>query len=256
MIKFDKIAEVAKITLDRPDKYNSFVREMAFEFQERLDECIKDEVIRSVLITGKGKAFCAGQDLQEAIDPKGPSIKEIVQNHYNPIIKKIRDINKPVIAAVNGVAAGAGANLALACDIVVAAKSAGFIQAFSNIGLIPDSGGTYFLPRLVGLPMATAIMMTGENINAEKAKSIGMIYQVYEDSEFEQNALTLAQKISGMPTKSLGYTKRLLSQTYNNSLENQLEIEAKMQALSASTEDHQEGVQAFLEKRMPKFKGR
>lgn len=256
MIQFKKIESVAKITLNRPEKYNSFVREMALELQNILDECGQDETIRSILITGAGKAFCAGQDLKEAINPDGPEIEEIVRQHYNPIIQKIRGIEKPVIAAVNGVAAGAGANLALACDIVVAAKSASFIQAFSKIGLIPDSGGTYFLPRLIGLPKAAAIMMTGESVVAEKAESLGMIYAVYEDAEFENSAMKLAKTIASMPTKGLGYTKKLLSQTFNNSLNEQLSVEAETQALSAATEDHKEGIRAFLEKRTPHFTGK
>ncbi|SVE05870.1 uncharacterized protein METZ01_LOCUS458724, partial [marine metagenome] len=214
MIKFEKIEAVAKITLDRPDKYNSFVREMALKLQEKLDACNQDQSVRCILITGSGKAFSAGQDLKEAIDPKGLEIEKIVRQHYNPIIQKIRESKKPIIAAVNGIAAGAGANLALACDIVVAAKSAGFIQAFSKIGLIPDSGGTYFLPRLIGLPKAAAIMMTGETVTSEKAESMGMIYAVYEDSKFEESALKLAQTIASMPTKGLGYVKKLLSQTF------------------------------------------
>ena len=256
MIQFEKIEAVAKITLNRPEKYNSFVREMALELQNILDECSQDKTIRSLLITGAGKAFCAGQDLKEAIDPEGPEIEEIVRKHFNPIIQKIRGIEKPVIAAVNGVAAGAGANLALACDIVVATKSAGFIQAFSKIALIPDSGGTYFLPRLIGLPRATAIMITGETVSAEKAESMGMIYAVYEDFEFENTAFKLAQTIAAMPTKVLGYTKKLLYQTFNNSLEEQLSLEAETQALSAISEDHKEGIQAFLEKRTPQFTGK
>ena len=170
MIQFERIDAVGKITLNRPEKYNSFVREMALALQDTLVKCESDDSIRCILITGAGKAFCAGQDLKEAIDPKGPEIEKIVREHYNPIIKKIRSIDKPIIAAVNGVAAGAGANLALACDIVTATQSANFIQAFCKIGLVPDSGGTYFIPRLIGLPKATAIMMTGESVSAEKAE--------------------------------------------------------------------------------------
>ena len=255
MIQFKKIGAVGKIILSRPDKYNSFVREMALELQKKLDECNNDETIRCIIITGDGKAFCAGQDLKEATDPDGPGIEEIALQHLHPIIQKIREIEKPVIAAVNGVAAGAGANIALACDIVVAAKSASFIQAFSKIGLIPDSGGTYFLPRLIGLPRATAIMMTGETVSAEKAESMGMIYNVYEDSKFKESALQLAQSIAAMPTKGLGYTKKLLSQTFNNSLEEQLNLEAETQVRSANSKDHKEGIKAFLEKRAPQFTG-
>ena len=256
MILFEKIDAVGKITLNRPEKYNSFVREMALLLQEKLAECANNDSIRCVLITGAGKAFSAGQDLEEATDSNSPEIEQIVREHYNPIIKLFREIEKPVIAAVNSVAAGAGANLALACDIVVASKSAKFIQAFSKIGLIPDSGGTYFLPRLIGLPKATAIMMTGESVSAEKAEKMGMIYAVYEDAEFESKSLQLAQSISEMPTKGLGYTKRLLNQSFNNSLNDQLDLEAEAQALSAKSEDHQEGIQAFLEKRSPKFTGK
>ena len=256
MIQFEKIGAIGKITLNRPDKYNAFVRGMALELQKKLDECRSDETIRCIIISGSGKAFCAGQDLIEATDPNGLTIEEIVQQHYNPIIKKIREIEIPVIAAVNGVAAGAGANVALACDIVVAAKSASFIQAFSKIGLIPDSGGTYFLPRLIGIQKAAALMMTGEAVSAEKAEALGMIYAVYEDSEFETSAMKLADTISSMPTKGLGYTKKLLSQTFNNSLEEQLSLEAETQALSASSKDHQEGIKAFMEKRTPQFTGK
>ena len=256
MIEFEKIGAIGKITLNRPHKYNAFVRGMALELQKKLDECRSDETIRCIIISGSGKAFCAGQDLKEATDPNGPTIEEIVQQHYNPIIKKIREIEIPVIAAVNGVAAGAGANVALACDIVVAAKSASFIQAFSKLGLIPDSGGTYFLPRLIGIQKAAALMMTGEAVSAEKAETLGMIYAVYEDSEFETSAMKLADTISSMPTKGLGYTKKLLSQTFNNSLEDQLSLEAETQALSASSKDHQEGIKAFMEKRTPQFTGK
>ena len=256
MIQFEKIEAVAKITLNRPEKYNSFVREMALELQNILDECSQDKTVRSILITGAGKAFCAGQDLKEAINPELPEIGEIVRRHFNPIIKKIRRIEIPVIAAVNGVAAGAGANIALACDIVVAAKSASFIQAFSKIGLIPDSGGTYFLPRLIGLSKATAIMMTGEKVSADKAEKMGMIYKVFSDETFISDVMELAKNISNMPTKGLGYTKRLLNQSFSNDLFSQLEAEGKMQVVASKTEDHKEGVSAFLEKRMPKFTGK
>ena len=240
MIQFEKIDAVGKITLNRPEKYNSFVREMALALQDTLVKCESDDSIRCILITGAGKAFCAGQDLKEV----------------NPLIKKIRAIEKPIIAAVNGVAAGAGANLALACDIVTATQSANFIQAFCKIGLVPDSGGTYFLPRLIGLPKATAIMMTGESVSAEKAEQMGMIYAVYENVEFESKSLELAKSISEMPTKGLGYTKKLLNYSLNNSLDDQLNLEAETQALSAKSEDHKEGIQAFLEKRSPVFTGK
>mgnify|MGYP006299741603 CR=1 FL=1 len=164
-ILFEKTGNVAKITLNRPDKYNSFNREMALALQGRLDECKKDEEVRAIYLTGAGKAFCAGQDLQEVVGEDAPPLTKILSEHYNPIVSRIREIEKPIVAAVNGVAAGAGANIALACDVVVAAKSANFIQAFSKIGLIPDSGGTFFLPRLIGWQRASAIMMLGDKIS-------------------------------------------------------------------------------------------
>ena len=256
MLKYENIQSVLKITLNREEKYNSFIRDMALELQSKLDECVHDDSVRAIMITGAGNAFCAGQDLNEAIDPKGPDIEEIVMCHYNPVIRKIRNIEKPVIAAVNGVAAGAGANLALACDIVLVSESATFIQAFSKIGLIPDCGGTYFLPRLIGLQKATAIMMTGNKITADQAESLGMVYMVYSDLEFKEKSEKFALTLSSMPTKALGYTKKLLSETFNNSLDEQLSLEAKMQVKSASTEDHKIGIKAFLEKRLPKFKGK
>src|SRR5690349_21514859 len=174
---------IATITLNRPDKLNSFNREMALLLQQKLDECA-DQAIRCVYLTGAGKGFCAGQDLAEVVDPEGPGMKRILSEHYNPIITRIRKLEKPVVAAVNGVAAGAGANIALCCDVVVAAKSSSFIQAFSKIGLIPDSGGTYFLPRLIGWQKASALMMLGDKVPSIEAERIGMIYKVFEDEEF------------------------------------------------------------------------
>ena len=256
MLKYKNLKEVLIITLNREKKYNSFVREMALELQNKLDECINDDSVRAIMITGAGNAFCAGQDLNEAISPEGPEIEEIVTKHYNPLIQKIRSIEKPVIAAVNGVAAGAGANLALACDIILASESAVFIQAFSKIGLIPDSGGTYFLPRLIGLQKAAGIMMTGYKVTAKEAESLGMIYAVYENSEFKEKSEKFALNLSAMPTKALGYTKKLLSETFNNSLDEQLSLEVKMQVKSASTEDHKIGIRAFLEIRLPEFTGK
>ena len=244
------------ITLNRPEAFNSFVQEMAMELRSRLEECNNNNEIRCIILTGNGKAFCAGQDLKEAIDPNGPEIEEIVKKHYNPIIMKIREINKPVLAAVNGVAAGAGANLALACDLIVATKSASFIQAFSKIGLIPDSGGTFFLPRLVGLPKATALMMTGEKVMAIDAEKMGMIYKVYDDEEFNDQVMKLAEYLSSMPTRALGFIKKLLNESLNSNLFSQLDLEGKMQVLASKTDDHKEGVKAFLEKRKPDFLGK
>ena len=247
---------VAYVTLNRPEKFNSFNREMALELQKRLDECNADGSVRCIYITGSGKAFCAGQDLAEATDPNGPSMEDIVEHHYNPIIEKIRTIEKPVIAAVNGVAAGAGANIALACDIVLATESASFIQAFSKIGLIPDSGGTYFLPRLIGMQRAAALMMTGDKVTAKDAVAMGMIYKYYSDESFEFESKNMAQQLAQMPTKGIGLTKKLLNESFNHTLEEQLIREKQLQVEAGATHDFKEGVQAFLEKRKPTFKGK
>ena len=255
MILFEKIDKVGKITLNRPDKYHSFVRKMALQLQSVLDKCNEDKSVRAILITATGKAFCAGQDLGEATDPNGPDLTQIVQEHYNPIIRKIRNIEKPVVAAVNGVAAGAGASIALCCDIVVATESASFIQAFSKIGLIPDSGGTFFLPRLVGMQKAAALMMTAEPVSAKDAEAMGMIYKVFSDESFKEESWKLASKLSKMPTKGLGLTKRLLNASYSNNLEQQLDMEDKCQTIAGNTADFKEGIEAFFEKRKPNFKG-
>ena len=252
-----QVDNVTYLYLNRPEKFNSFNREMAFSLQKHLDDCIRDKTTRAVVLMGKGKAFCAGQDLQEVTDPdKNPGFRQILKEHYNPIITRIRNIEIPVIAAVNGVAAGAGANLALCCDIVVACEKASFIQAFSKIGLIPDSGGTYFLPRLVGFQRASALAMLGDKIDAFEAERMGMIYTYYSSETFENEIDKLAQRISNMPTKALGYIKKALNQSLENGLEEQLQLESKYQIASAQTEDYKEGVNAFIEKRPPKFEGK
>ncbi len=246
---------VAYLTLNRPEVFNSFNKEMALEFQRLLAECNINSEIRSVVIVGEGKAFCAGQDLAEATDPNGPELRSIVKDHYNPIIKAIRNLRKPVIAAVNGVAAGAGANIALACDIVLAAENASFIQAFSKIGLIPDSGGTFFLPRLVGLQKASALMMTGEKVSATDAEKMNMIYKVFSVETFEEEYKKLAENMAKMPTHGLWLTKKALNESFNNNLEGQLELEEKLQTEAGGTKDFSEGTKAFLEKRLPVFVG-
>ena len=243
------------ITLNRPEVFNSFNKEMALAVQKAFDDYAENSEIRAIMLTGAGKAFCAGQDLQEAIDDNGLEIQQIVDEHFNPIIKRIRAIEKPIIAAVNGVAAGAGANIALACDVVVAAQSASFIQAFSKIGLVPDSGGTFTLPRIIGFQKASALMMLGDKVPAEEAERIGMIYKFYTDDEFAEKAQQLAQKLANMPTKGLAYTKHLLNQSFVNTLDEQLELEKEWQFKATETHDYLEGVNAFIEKRKPEFKG-
>jgi len=243
------------LKLNRPDLLNSFNREMALNFQKELDRAQNTQEIRAVLLTGEGRAFCAGQDLQEAISADGPELHRIVKEHYNPIIEKIRNLRKPVICSVNGVAAGAGANIALACDIVIACKSASFIQAFSKIGLIPDSGGTFTLPRLIGFQKASALMMLGDKILAEEAEKMGMIYKVEEDDNLWTTALNLAEKMAKMPTKGLWLTKLALNSSLNNDLTKQLDLEEKLQTEAGQSFDYNEGVNAFLEKRKPNFKG-
>jgi 2-(1,2-epoxy-1,2-dihydrophenyl)acetyl-CoA isomerase len=229
---------------------------MAFQLHAALDACAVDDNVRVVVIKGEGKAFCAGQDLAEVIDPEGPEMKNIVGEHYNPIILKIRNLEKPVIAAVNGVAAGAGANIALACDITIAKKSAAFIQAFSKIGLIPDSGGTFFLPRLIGLQKAMALMFTGEKVGAEQAEKLNMIYKAVDDETFEEEVLKFAETLAVMPTRGLGLTKKAVNLGLFNNLEDQLAVEGLLQTEAGETEDFREGVNAFLEKRAAVFKGR
>jgi 2-(1,2-epoxy-1,2-dihydrophenyl)acetyl-CoA isomerase len=245
---------IATITLNRPAKLNSFVREMALLLQQKLDECTAND-IRCVYITGMGRAFSAGQDLGEAATPGVPDFDKILSEHYNPIVTRIRELQKPVIAAVNGVAAGAGANIALCCDIVVAAESASFLQAFSKIGLIPDSGGTHVLPRLIGWQKASALMMLGEKVSATDAERMGMIYKVFPDESFRQEAMKIAESLAQMPTKGLAYTKQALNLSINATFPEQLHNENIIQQQAANTMDYQEGVQAFLEKRTAKFKG-
>lgn len=247
--------KVMLITLNRPDKFNSFNREMALQLQDVLDKAERDEAVRAIVLTGNGKAFCAGQDLSEAMDPNGPGIARIVDEHYNPIVLRLRKIEKPIIAAVNGVAAGAGANIALACDIVTSNTTASFIQAFSKIGLIPDSGGTFFLPRLIGFQRASALMITGDKVGALEAQQMGMVYKVFSDETFITDVIKFAQGIADMPTKGIGLTKRLLNESLFNSHDKQLSREGIVQVEAANTYDYSEGVNAFLEKRKPAFKG-
>ena len=245
---------VTTIRLNRPERYNSFNREMALALQEALDQCATDGT-RCIVLTGEGKAFCAGQDLNEVTDPNGPPLPTIVGEHYNPIITRLRDIEVPVIAAVNGAAAGAGANIALACDIVIARESSYFLQAFSHIGLIPDSGGTYHLPRLIGFQRASALMMLGEKVSAKDAETMGMIYKSIPDADWDTAVLALSQRVAAMPTRGLALTKRALNASLENNLTAQLDVEEKIQTAAGKTDDYSEGVRAFLEKRKANFTG-
>ena len=255
-IIFEIKNSVAYLTLNRPEKFNSFNREMALLMQAKLDEAASLHEVRAVYITGTGKAFCAGQDISELVGDEKLEIKQILAEHYNPIVQRIRNMPKPVIAAINGVAAGAGANMALCCDVVVATASASFIQAFSKIGLIPDSGGTFTLPRLIGWQKASALMMTGDKVSASDAEKMGMIYKVFEDAGFEEGSKKIAQTLAQMPTKGLAYTKHALNQSFVSTWDEQLSVEDEYQQKAADTEDYNEGINSFLEKRAPVFKGK
>lgn len=255
-ILFDIQDQIARISLNRPEVFNSFDREMALALQATLLRCQEDAGIRAVYLTGEGRAFCAGQDLQEVSDPdRFLGFERVLQEHYNPIIQLMRSLEKPVIVAVNGVAAGAGANIALAGDIVVASEKASFLQAFSKIGLIPDSAGTFFLPRLIGWQKASALMMLGEKVKAAEAERLGMIFRVFPAEEFAEASWKLAVQLAQMPTKGLALTKQALNQAMNHDLDQQLAFETALQTQAGDTADYQEGLQAFLEKRAPIFTG-
>ncbi len=248
--------QVGFITLNRPEKFNAFNREMALALQARLDECASLHEVRCLYLTGAGKAFCAGQDIAELVGDDRIEIKQILSEHYNPIVRRIRNLPKPVVAAVNGVAAGAGANIALCCDVVVAAEGASFIQAFSKIGLIPDSGGTFTLPRLIGWQKASALMMTGDKCSASEAERLGMLYKVFANSAFEAASAELAFQLAAMPTQALAFTKHALNQSFSHDWEEQLQLEDHFQQQAAATADYAEGISAFLEKRSPVFRGK
>ena len=257
-ILYDTDQGVAAIMLNRPDVLNSFNRAMASEVRQALSQAGSDAGVRAVLITGAGRAFCAGQDLAEAMPKDGPApdLGDIVARGYNPIVRTIRQLDKPVVCAVNGVAAGAGANLAFACDFVLAASDASFIQSFSKIGLVPDTGGTFFLPRLIGMARATALMMLADKVTAQDAVTIGLILRVVDGPNVLDEATTLARQLAARPTRGLGLIKRALNASATNGLDEQLALEAQLQAEAGSTADYREGVKAFLEKRAPVFVGR
>lgn len=248
---------ILHLTLNRPDKLNSLTIAMLSELADVLSDISTDDEARVLVITGAGRGFCAGQDLREAgAIGDGRSVRSVIERHYNPIIRQIRGLGMPVVAAVNGIAAGAGANLALACDIVIAAESASFTQAFCRIGLIPDAGGTYFLPRLVGHARALGLAMLGDTIDARTAAEWGLIWQAVPDADFTATVDGLSKRLADMPTVALALMKQALNASGHHSLEQQLATEAELQPIAAETEDFQEGVQAFLAKRPARFFGR
>ncbi|HMT92479.1 2-(1,2-epoxy-1,2-dihydrophenyl)acetyl-CoA isomerase PaaG [uncultured Thiothrix sp.] len=248
------IAEgVATLTFNRPDKLNSFTTAMHAELREALSAIQADTNVRCLLITGKGRGFCAGQDLADEV--ASADIGATVERDYNPLVRSLTTLPIPVICAVNGIAAGAGANIALACDIVLAARSASFIQAFCKIGLVPDSGGTWTLPRVVGHARAMALTLLGEKISAEKAETWGMIWKCVDDADLMAEALKLAKHLAIQPTKGLAMTKQAIHAAGTHTLDQQLDLERDLQAAAAASDDFKEGVNAFLEKRAPVFKG-
>lgn len=255
-ILFEVSQGVARITLNRPDVLNSIHTAMSGEIQEALGQAAREREIRAVLLTGAGRGFCAGQDLEE-VRP-GAAVNDFAahaRNAYTPIVRGLRALEKPVVCAVNGVAAGAGANLALACDLVLAAEEASFVQVFAKIGLVPDTGGSFFLPRLVGMARATALAMLAEKITAAQAVEIGLIYRACPAASLDEEASKLAVHLATQPTLGLGLTKRLLNATWDNDLETQLELEAECQGAAGRSADYAEGVAAFLAKRKPVFTG-
>jgi 2-(1,2-epoxy-1,2-dihydrophenyl)acetyl-CoA isomerase len=248
---------VASITLHRPDRLNAFDEAMHAQLAQALDRIELDRAIRAVLLTGAGRAFCAGQDLSERqMADATLDLGATLERLYNPLIRRIQRLERPVLCAVNGVAAGAGANLALACDIVLAARSASFIQAFCRLGLVPDSGGTFMLPRLVGPARAMGLAMLGEPLPAEQAEAWGLIWRCVDDDRLMDEAHALAAHLATQPTRGLGLIKRALHASADNGLDEQLDLERDLQREAGRTEDYHEGVAAFLDKRKPAFKGR
>ncbi len=258
-IEFTVSEGVAVLTFNRPATLNSFTVAMHEEVRLAIGRCRDDSDIRVVVITANGRGFCAGQDLNDravAADDSAPDLGESVEKYYNPFIRSIMTMEKPVICAVNGVAAGAGASIALACDIVLAAKSAKFVQVFCKIGLIPDSGGSWNLPRAVGLPRAKGLALLGDKLTAEQAERWGMIWQCVDDDALFNEAMNMAKGFASQPTKGLANIKRLLNTSFSNPLHQHLEDEKETMRMLGRSDDYREGVAAFMEKRTPKFEGK
>jgi 2-(1,2-epoxy-1,2-dihydrophenyl)acetyl-CoA isomerase len=257
-INFELKDGVAILTLNRPDSLNSFTSDMHADVRTVMKEVQNNPDVRCLVITGAGRGFCAGQDLNDRAVAPGesmPDLSESIKKNYNPLVRAITQLEKPVICAVNGVAAGAGCNLALACDIVLAARSANFIQGFSKIGLVPDSGGTWTLPNLVGRARAMGLAMLSNKLSAEQAQQWGLIWQVIDDDQLMVETMQLANHLATQPTKGLGLTKRAINAAGGNSLDQQLDLECELQSIAGRSHDYREGVNAFLEKRKPEFRG-
>lgn len=255
-IKIENRGAVSILSLNRPEVFHSFNRGMSHALLEALSSAEEDNNIRAIIITGSGKAFSAGQDLTEATAVDGPTIENILNEHYNPLVRSIRSMNKPIIAAVNGIAAGAGANLALCCDIILASNQSSFIQAFSKIGLIPDTGGTFFLPRMIGFHRAMAYMMTAEKMSAQEAKDCGLVFKIFDDQNFLEECIGFATNLANMPTRALALTKKALNISFSNTMDQQLGVELLLQIEASQTHDFKEGIEAFLQKRKPNFIGK
>ena len=257
-VRLEVASGIARLTLDRPDKLNAFTRAMHADLREALDRIEADDSVRAVVLAGAGRGFCAGQDLADLSFEPGnmTDLGQLIEDTFNPLIRRIRNLPMPVVARVAGIAAGAGASLALACDIVIAARGASFLQAFVNIGLVPDSGSTWFLPQRIGHARAMALAMLGERLSAEQAAQWGLIWKCVDDEALDAEVETLAGRLATMPTRALAAIKQSINAAQTNSLDQQLDLERDLQQVLGRSHDYSEGVNAFLEKRRPDFKGR